>query len=197
MRPMESTLGGRAPTMPRNRAGMRRSGSRPLRLPRRVAKSVKAPAKAAAVGMRGRSPGVGQGGESLAESKDLLDIGTEPCHHGEGPSDRGRPLRVKIACFCSKKGLKIMFRDVIDPLVDLAAGLDRGADGLVEGRRDVDANPLVARAGMEVESGMLLAGPTPAVGLAAGAVLKDQRAAKQGLVGEELDGAGSRVALLG
>ena len=67
-----------------------------------------------------------------------------------------------------------MFRGAIDPFIDLAAGLDRGTDGLVEGRRDVDANPPVARAGMEVESRMLRAGPTPTGGLAAGAVLKDQ-----------------------
>jgi hypothetical protein len=90
-----------------------------------------------------------------------------------------------------------MSRDVIDPPVDLAAGRDRGADRLVEVRRDVDANPPVARAGMKVESRMLLAGLTPAVGLAAGAALEDERASQQGLVGEELDGAGSRVALLG
>jgi hypothetical protein len=90
-----------------------------------------------------------------------------------------------------------MFRDQIDPLINLAAGLNGGADGLVEGRRDVDANPLVARAGMKVESGMLLASPTPAVGFAAGAVLKDQRATQHGFVGEELDGAGSCVSLLG
>ena len=92
-----------------------------------------------------------------------------------------------------QEGLKVVFRDLIDPLIDLAAGLDGGTQGLVEGRGDIDANPLVARAGMEIESGMLLAGLAPAVGLAAGAVLKDQRAAEQGFVGQKLDGAGACV----
>src|SRR4029077_2365130 len=84
-----------------------------------------------------------------------------------------------------QEGLEVLIRDVIDPLIDPAAGLNRGADRLVECRRDVDANPLVAGASMEVEGRMLLAGLTSAVGLAAGAVLKDQRATQQGLVGAE------------
>lgn len=46
---------------------------------------------------------VGQGGESLAELKDLVHVSTESCHHGKRPSDRGWPLRVKISCFRSKK----------------------------------------------------------------------------------------------
>lgn len=105
----------------------------------------------------------------------------------------GAALAGQDRLFLLQEGLEVLFRDLIDPLIDLATGVNRGADRLVEGRRDVDANPLVARAGMKVESRMLLTGPTPAVGLAAGAILKDQGAPQQGFVGEELDGAGSRV----
>jgi hypothetical protein len=44
---------------------------------------------------------------------------------------------------------------------------------------------------------MFLALLTSAVGLATGAVLEHERVAEQGLVGQELDGAGTGVALLG
>jgi hypothetical protein len=88
-------------------------------------------------------------------------------------------------------------RDLSDRVIDPAAGLDGGTDRLVEGRWDIEAHPLIPGAGVEIEGGMLLAGLTPAVGLAAGAVLKDQRAAEQGFVGEELDGARACLALLG
>ena len=113
----------------------------------------------------------------------------------------GRDARAALAgedrLFLLQEGLEVRFRDPIDLLIDRAAGLDRGADRRVEGRRDRDANPLVARAGMQVESRMLRAGLTPAVGRAAGAVLKDQRATQQGFVSEELDRTGSCVVLRG
>jgi hypothetical protein len=109
----------------------------------------------------------------------------------------GAPLAGEDLLFPLPKGLEIVIRDVIHQVIDLVAGRDGGADVLVEGRGDRDANPLVAGAGMEIESRMLLAGPAPAVGLAAGAVLEDQGAAEQGFVSEELDGARACVALLG
>jgi hypothetical protein len=93
--------------------------------------------------------------------------------------------------------LEIEIRDLIDPAIDLTAVLNRRADRLVEGRGDINAHPLVAEAGMKVESGVLLAGLAVARGLAAGAVLEHQRAAEEGLIGEELDGPGAGIALLG
>src|SRR5947209_1720662 len=99
--------------------------------------------------------------------------------------------------FPLQQGLEVVSRGAIDELVDLAAGLDPGSDGFVEGRRDVGANPLVARAGVKIGGGMLLPALGPAVGLAAGAVLEDQRAAEQAFVCEELDGAGATLSFLG
>jgi hypothetical protein len=95
-----------------------------------------------------------------------------------------------------QEGLEVVFGDAIDPSLDPAAVVDPLPGRVVKGRWDVDADPLVARAGMEIEGGMLLALLTAAVGLAAGAVLEHERAAEQGLVGEELDRSGSSVALL-
>jgi hypothetical protein len=99
--------------------------------------------------------------------------------------------------FPLQKALEIVFRDAVNELVELTAGLDPGSDGFVESRRDVNANPPVTRAGVKIESGMFLPSLAPAVGLAAGPVLKDQRAAEQGFVGEELDGAGAALSFLG
>jgi hypothetical protein len=97
--------------------------------------------------------------------------------------------------FPLQEGLEVVLRDLIDRVIDPAAGLDGGADRLVEGRWNIDAHPLISGTGMEIESGMLLAGLASAVGLAAGAVLEDQRAAEQGFLGEQLNGAGACVAL--
>jgi hypothetical protein len=96
-----------------------------------------------------------------------------------------------------QEGLEVVLRDAIDQPFDPAAVLDPLAGGVVEGRGDVDADPLVARAGVERECRMLLARAAVAVGLAAGAVLEHERAAEQGLLSQELDGAGAGVALLG
>ena len=62
---------------------------------------------------------------------------------------------------------------------------------------DIRAKPLAARAGVKIESGMLLPALAAAVGLAAGAVLEDQRTAEQGFVGEELDGPRAALSFLG
>jgi hypothetical protein len=96
-----------------------------------------------------------------------------------------------------QEGREVEIRDLIDQVIELTAVLNRRADRLMKGRGDINANPSVTAAGMKVESGMLLSGLAAAVGLAAGAVLEDQSAAEQGLIGEELNGAGARVALLG
>jgi hypothetical protein len=109
----------------------------------------------------------------------------------------GAALAREEFLFPLQEFLEIVLRDLIDQVVDLVAGLDGGANGLVEGRGDVDANAPVARACMEIESGMLLAGPASSAGLAAGAVLEHQRATEQGFVGEKWDGAGACVTLLG
>src|SRR5262249_61857840 len=52
----------------------------------------------------GTGPRVGQGGEPFAESKDLLDVGAEPCHHGAGASERGRRRRARSAWLRSRGG---------------------------------------------------------------------------------------------
>jgi len=88
-----------------------------------------------------------------------------------------------------QEGLEVVFRDAIDELIELAAGLDPVSDRVVQGRGDVGTEPLVAQAGVKIESGMLLAALAAAVGFAAGTVLENQRAAEQRFVGEELDGA--------
>lgn len=90
-----------------------------------------------------------------------------------------------------------MLGDAIDEPLDPATVVNPPAGGVVEGRRDIDADPPVAGAGMEIQGRMFLALLTSAVGLAAGAVLEHERAAEQGLVGQELDGAGAGIALLG
>jgi hypothetical protein len=96
-----------------------------------------------------------------------------------------------------QEGLEVVLRDAIDQPFDPAAVVDPPAGGVVQGRGDVDADPPVAGAGMEIEGRMFWALAAVAVRLAAGAVLEHERAADQGLVGQELDGAGAGVALLG
>jgi hypothetical protein len=96
-----------------------------------------------------------------------------------------------------QEGLEVVIRDLIDQVIDLMAVLNGRADGLMEGLGNINANPLVAEAGMKIEGRMLLPGLAAAVGLAAGAVLEHQGAAEQGLISEELDGTGACVALLG
>ena len=88
-----------------------------------------------------------------------------------------------------------MLGDLIDQPFDPAAVLDPLADRVVEGPGNVGAN-LPTGAGVEIECRMLLAPLAAAVGLAARAVAKHQRAAEKGLVGQELSGAGTRVSLL-
>jgi hypothetical protein len=99
--------------------------------------------------------------------------------------------------FPLQEGLEVMFRDALDESVDLAAGLDPGSDRVAERRGDVGAEPLATRAGVKIESGMLLAALAAAVGLAAGTVLEQERAAEQGFVGKELDGARATLSFLG
>jgi hypothetical protein len=72
----------------------------------------------------------------------------------------------------------VVLGDAIEEPLEPAAVVDPEAGGVVEGRWDIDADPLVTGAGVEVERGMLPALPTSAVGLAAGAVLQDERAAE-------------------
>ena len=87
--------------------------------------------------------------------------------------------------------------DALDQPLDPTAVVDPSAGRLVEGRRDVDADPPVARAGVEIEGRVLLALPAAAVGLAAGAMLEHERPADQGLAGQDLGRARAVVALLG
>jgi hypothetical protein len=109
----------------------------------------------------------------------------------------GAGLARKDLLLLLQEGLEVVLRDAIHESFDPVAVLDPLAGGVVESRGDIDADPLVARAGVEMESRMLLARATVAIGLAAGAVLEHERAAEQGLVRQELDGAGAGVALRG
>jgi len=59
-----------------------------------------------------------------------------------------------------QEGLEVVIRDLIDQVIDLMAVLNGRADGLMEGCGDINANPLVAEAGMKIEGWMLLPGPT-------------------------------------
>jgi hypothetical protein len=96
-----------------------------------------------------------------------------------------------------QEGLEVVLGDTIEEPLEPAAVVDPEAGGVMEGRRDIDADPPVAGAGVEIERGMLLALLTSAVGLAARPVLEHERAADQGSVGQDLDGAGAGVPLLG
>src|SRR5262249_34168080 len=117
MRPTESTLGGSSPTKPCNRPGTRRSSSKALRLPRRAAKRVNPQARAAGGGGKegestgegrgggeaGPNPAVGEPAQVVGEPEALLDVGTEPPHHGAGSSAAARSLRRERACFCCRR----------------------------------------------------------------------------------------------
>ena len=113
-------------------------------------------------GRRGRDlrtgPGVGQAGEVLGESEDLLGVGAEPCHHGAGPSAPRRPAGQDLLLLL-QEGLEVVLGDALDQALDPTAVVDPSAGRLVEGRRDVDADPPVARAGVEIEGRVLLARP--------------------------------------
>src|SRR5262249_51841395 len=74
---------------------------------------------------------------------------------------------------------EVMLGDAPDQALDPTAVVDPSAGRLVEGRWDVDADPPVARAGVEVEGRGLLALLAAAVGLAAGAMLEHERPAGQ------------------
>jgi hypothetical protein len=97
----------------------------------------------------------------------------------------------------AQEGLEVVLGDTIEQPLEPAAVVDPEAGGVVEGRRDIDADPLVARAGVERERRMLLALLTSAVGLAARAVLEHERAADYGLVSQDLYGARAGIPLLG
>jgi hypothetical protein len=77
-----------------------------------------------------------------------------------------------------QEGLEVVLGDTIEEPLEPAAIVDPEAGGVMEGRWDIDADPAVAGAGVEIERGMLLALLTSAVGLAAGAMLEYERAAK-------------------
>ncbi len=96
-----------------------------------------------------------------------------------------------------QEGLEAVLGDAIEEPLEPAAVVDPEAGGVMEGRWELDADPPVACAAVEIERGMLPALLTSAVGLAAGAVLERERAADQGSVGQDLDGAGAGVPLLG
>ncbi len=85
----------------------------------------------------------------------------------------------------------MVLRDAIDQPLNSEAVVDPAAGGVVEGRGNVDADPSVRRAGVEIEGWMLLAPLATAVRLAAGTVLEHERAADERLVGQDLDGAGA------
>jgi hypothetical protein len=101
----------------------------------------------------------------------------------------GAALTRQERLFPFQEGLEVALGDLIHELFDPLAGLDPLAGRLVEGFGDVSVNPPVAVTGVKIECRMLLALLAAAVAFAAGAVLKRQRAAKKGFVGEELSGA--------
>jgi hypothetical protein len=96
----------------------------------------------------------------------------------------------------SQEGPEVVLGDAIDQPLDPATVVDPSAGRVVEGRWDVDADPPVARAGVEVECRVLLALLAAAVGLAAGAMLEHERTAERGLVGQEPDGPRAGITLL-
>jgi len=118
--------------------------------------------------------------------------------HRTGPSRRavfrfGAALTRQERLFPFQEGLEVVLGDLIHELFDPLASLDPLADRLVEGFGDVSVNPPVAIADVKIECRMLLALLAAAVAFTAGAVLKRQRAAEKGLVGEELNGARTSI----
>jgi len=89
-----------------------------------------------------------------------------------------------------------MLGDVIQQSFDPATVVDPLADRVVKSPGDIGANRLSPLSGVEIESRMLLTPLAAAVGLAAGAVLKDQCPAEKGFIGEELSGPGACVSFL-
>jgi hypothetical protein len=77
-----------------------------------------------------------------------------------------------------QEGLKMVLGDAIDQPLDPTAVVDPSTGRLMEGRGDVEADPPVARAGVEIEGRVLLTLLAAAVGLAAGAVLEHERTAE-------------------
>jgi hypothetical protein len=75
-------------------------------------------------------PRVGQGGESLRESKDLLEIGTESCHHGAGASSEAA-LASEDHLLLFRQGPEVVLGDAIDEPFDPAAIVDPPAGGVV------------------------------------------------------------------
>jgi hypothetical protein len=60
------------------------------------------------------------------------------------------------------EGLEVVLGDTIDQPFEPAAVLDPSAGSIVEGRKDVDTDSLIAGAGMEIEGRMLPALPATA-----------------------------------
>jgi len=101
--------------------------------------------------------------------------------------------RATLTCqewlFAFQKNLKVMLGDLIYEPFDLLASLDPLANRVVKRFGDISVNPPVAVADVEIECRMLLALLAAAIGSAARAVSKRQRAAEKGFVGEQLSGA--------
>ena len=108
-------------------------------------------------------------GQLASQSKDLIDIGTKPCHHGEWSSEGERPLPLplKSGCFVPR-GLKVLLGDLINQPFDPATIVNPLANRFMEGLGNVGANLLLAGTGVEIESRVPLPALAATVGLTAG-----------------------------
>ena len=85
----------------------------------------------------------------------------------------------------------------VQQVIDLLGILHPAANAVLHGGWHVDHPAAVVQADGEIEGRMLLALLAMAAGLAAGAGHRDKAATEQRVVGDLLDGAGSRMALFG
>jgi hypothetical protein len=138
---------------------------------------VKALAKAAAVGMRGRSRESVRLGNGSPRPKTFSREAQNRASRRRGlrfcgvlAPHQGRCLRDEV--------LESVRGDLVEESLDPTTGQDPLTDRVVKGRGDGGGDRLPLRAGGEVESRLLLALLGPAIRLAAGAVPKHERAAE-------------------
>jgi hypothetical protein len=93
--------------------------------------------------------------------------------------------------------VELQLVEILELLGEAAAVLHPPAGGLFQGAGDVQQGALPLVPSGQVQGAVQLALPAAAGGLAAGARALDQGAAQEGLLGDQLDEAGTGVAFWG
>ena len=116
-----------------------------------MAKSVKALAKAAAVGMRGRSRESVRVANRSPSPKTFSTEAQNRAITMKGPPISWGRCSPRQGPFLLHEGLEVVLVDFLKQSLDPATGLDRVADRVVEGLGDVGADLLALGAGVERE----------------------------------------------